>query len=112
MKKITSLSVDPKQKFSLTIPGYSALEIRLEFKPQQYGWFLKATWGTWGIDNERVVFSPNLLWQWKDTLPFGIGIWGPDILDPFAVDAWTTGWEFYLLDDTDKATIEAYYVRP
>jgi hypothetical protein len=34
-----------------------------------------------------------------------------DAIDPFSNDAWLTGWEIYILDDTELDDIEALYVK-
>lgn len=112
MRQITTLNDSNKQQFRFSIDGYDAAEVYLEFKPQQQGWFMNLSWGdVFTLNQTRVVVSPNLLRQFVNVLPFGITIVGPDAIDPFAVDSWLNGWEFYVLDQDDLEQVEALYVR-
>lgn len=111
MRQITTLNDAYNQTFRISIEGYDAAEVTLEFKPLQQSWFMSLNWGTFSINQERIAASPNLLRQFKNIIPFGILISGPDAIDPFAVDAWLTGWNFYILDATDLEDVEALYVR-
>ena len=107
MRKITILNDSPKQTFKYNIDGYDAVEIYLEFKPQQYSWFFNLTWGTFKLFGERVAVSPNLLRQFKDLLPFGIMIEGENALDPFEIDSWINKNNFYFLTSDEVLTVES-----
>lgn len=111
MRQITTINDYPKQSFFITIENYESAEVTLEFKPLQQGWFLSLNWGSVGIKQMRVVAAPNILGQFSNVLPFGIAISGVDDIDPFAIDAWLTGWKFYVLDQNDLAEVEALYVQ-
>jgi hypothetical protein len=112
MRQITTLNNFYKQVFRVSIDGYSAVEISLEFKPQQYAWFMSLTWGDFSLNNERVAIAPNLLRQFKNILPFGIMISNNvTIVDPFSVDAWLSGLEMYLLSESELDDVEAVYVK-
>lgn len=112
MRQITTLNDTSKQQFRFSIDGYDAAEIYLEFKPQQEGWFMNLIWGdVFTLNQTRVVVSPNLLRQFVNVLPFGITIVGPEAIDPFSIDAWLNGWEFYVLDQDDLDQVEDLYVR-
>lgn len=112
MNQITTLNDGYKQQFRYVISGYDAVEITLEFRPQQYSWFMNVVFGNFQVYNERVAISPNLLRQFKNKIPFGILVTGPDAIDPFANDSWLNGWNFYMLDQADILDIEStLYVR-
>lgn len=112
MRKITTLNNFYKQIFRVSIDGYSAVEISLEFKPQQFAWFVSLTWGTFSLNNERVAISPNLLRQFKNIIPFGIMISNTTaVIDPFSKDSWLEGWEMYILSEDELVEVEAIYVK-
>lgn len=111
MREIGSLNDSPKQKFRYSLDGYEPVEFTIEFREQQYSWFMNMVWGDFSMYNERIAIAPNLLRQFRNTLPFGIMIIGPDNVDPFSVTAWMDGWKFIMLDETDVADIEEYYVK-
>ena len=110
MRQITKILNQANQKFKFAVPGYDSVEITLQFKPNQDAWFISLVWGSFQVLNDRVVNSLNLLRQYKNMIPFGILIYHPDRLDPFSLEAWTSGFEFYMLDSADIALTEAYYV--
>lgn len=105
-QKIDGLTIDPKQEFFAVIAGYDSAKISLEFKPNQFGWFMAVEWGDFVVRNLRVTNFPNILYQFKNTLPFGIFVDGANGLDPLVFNAWTTNNALYILDEIDKQTIE------
>ena len=111
MKKISGLTNDVKQKFVAVIDGYDAATITLEYKSQQYAWYMSVVWGDFAIYGERVAVSYNLLRQFRDILPFGIAVSGVDAMDPLFKDSWLSANSFFILDSTDIETVEALYVR-
>jgi len=111
MRKLTALTSEPKQRFSVTISGYDAVTIYIEYKPLQYGWFMNLTWGNFVLNNERISNSYNLLRQFQDLLPFGIHVYSPDNIDPIFIDSWINGSEIYMLDSSDFVDVEALYAR-
>jgi hypothetical protein len=112
MKKIITLSNDSKQVFKFAIDGYEAVEITLEFKPSQNAWYYSILWGTFQVKNGRLVTGLNLLRQYRNIIPFGILVYHPENIDPMTIDDWTlNGYEFYMLDETDIAAVEDYYVK-
>ena len=112
MIQITSLNDSYKQQFQYDLATYDPIDITLEFKEAQQGWFFSLTYATFEIYQERISVALNLLRQFRNIIPFGILVSGPDSMDPVTNDAWLTGWEFYIIDQTDIADIEAsFYVR-
>lgn len=107
MREIT-LSDDAKQHLSAILDGYSAVSIYVEYKPQQYGWFLDLSWGSFSVNSLRLTTSPNILRQFKNILPFGIGVSGVGGAEPVNITDWSTGTcGFYILDSVDVANMEA-----
>jgi len=114
MIQITQLTSDAKQQFNMTIAGYDVASVYLEYKPQQYGWFMNLAWSSFALNNERVSTSPNLLRPWKDVLPFGIliaDVSGAAALDPIFIDSWVKTHQFWMLEQADLADIEGLYAR-
>jgi hypothetical protein len=73
MLRILQLTDDVKQKHNLILDDGTVIELTIEFKPLQYGWFITSLiYGTVEIKNFRIVVSPNFLYQFKNILPFGI----------------------------------------
>lgn len=73
MRKIENLTADPLQKQTVVLDDGSRLQIRLYFRPNQYGWFLdEITWNTFTLRGLRVCNSLNLLHQWRNGITFGL----------------------------------------
>lgn len=111
MYLISALNDRPKQTFKAVIDGYDTATITLEFKPEQFGWFMSIVWGTFELYNERVATSDNILRQFKNIIPFGILIEGVNAIDPLTIDSWLTDNKFYMLDQADIEEVEALYVK-
>lgn len=74
MLLIEEITDDPKQQHTLVLPDGSQLLMQIEYKPQQYGWFFTTLqYKTLTINGMRIVSSPNILYQFKNQIPFGIG---------------------------------------
>jgi len=103
------LSSDAKQNFLAPITGYDPVDITIEYKPSQYGWFISLVWGNFSINNERISISPNLLRQFKNVLPFGILISGFQAEEPIFITSWLENNKFVILDQNDLSMIELRY---
>lgn len=103
------LSSDAKQNFQAPITGYDSVDITIEYKPSQYGWFISLVWGDFSINNERISISPNLLRQFKNVLPFGILISGFQAEEPVFITSWLENNKFVILDQNDLSMIELRY---
>lgn len=107
MRQIQGLTNDGNQKFFAVIDGYDSALISLEFKPQQYGWFMALEWGSVAVKGIRVTTGFNILRQFKNKFPFGIAVSGIGSLDPYTIDDWTNGHNnFYILDSSEVEEVE------
>ncbi len=74
MLRINGISSDAKQKHTLLLDDGSNLIINMEYKPLQTGWFIvQLVHNTFVLNNLRIVTSPNMLHQYKNQIPFGLG---------------------------------------
>lgn len=80
---VKEISDEAKQKHTLILPDGSSLTMIVEYKPMQLGWFItQLQYKTFEINNIRIVTSPNMLHQFKNRIPFGIGIFVTDNQEP------------------------------
>lgn len=74
MLRIQQITSDSQQQQTVILPDGTQLGMSLYYSQQQYGWFASFTYGSnFVINNMRVCVSPNMLYQWKNILPFGLG---------------------------------------
>lgn len=107
MKQITELSSEPKQTIRVLLPTKELLQLNLEFKPNQNGWFFGFTYGATTIGNLRLTARMNILREYQNTLPFGLACVTNDGLEPWFLQDFTTGRvKMYVLTPTEVQTIE------
>ena len=68
---INEITDEPKQRHLVVIEGYDRIEMILEYKPNQYGWFATFNWQDFSINNIRLSISENVLRPYKNLIPFG-----------------------------------------
>lgn len=92
MLKITSLTNDPYQKQTLFLPNGETVVLYLYFRPMQFGWFIqKLQYGDFILNSVRITNSPNMLFQFMNKLPFGLGCFSKDNREPTQQDDFTSG---------------------
>lgn len=72
MRQLTGFTDQPRQESIITIDDGSRATLRLEYKPNQLGWFISITRGDFVLNGVRLVPSPNILRQWDNVIPFGL----------------------------------------
>ncbi len=71
IQRVTS---NPLQTQTLVLEDGSSVLLTIYFRPLQYGWFInELTYDTFTLTGMRIVNSPNMLNQWRNLLPFGLG---------------------------------------
>src|SRR6266403_3673629 len=74
MLLIQQITTNPLQSQTLVLPDGTSFFLQLYFRPMQFGWFIeKFTYGDFVLNGLRITNSPNMLNQWRNILPFGLG---------------------------------------
>lgn len=109
MYKIPGLTADAKQNMKILSPDGAPIDLTLEYRQQQRGWFFSLTYLTFSLLNRRLVISPNMLRQFQGVIPFGIAANSTDGGEPVFKDDFLTGRvTLYILEgDADKDAAEA-----
>ena len=89
MRKIDGLSAQPNQRFRMTSDDGEPIRFRLVFRPTSEQWYIDVESGNFAINGLRVVESPDLLYQYRNIVPFGIlcrvrGDGEPQVVNDFA----------------------------
>lgn len=93
----------------LVISGYETATLDLEWKPNQYGWFISVAWQDFSVSNVRLTCMPNILRQWKKILPFGLSCQSTNKVEPVTDTALTDYCKLYLLDASDVLAAEQLF---
>ncbi len=106
MKLITEIGQEEKQTLNVTLETNEILKLSLEYNPQYSRWYINLDYNNRSINGIRLCTHSNLLYQWKNLLPFGIMVLTKDMSEPFLIDDFTSGRaEFYILNANDVLTI-------
>lgn len=110
MKLIQGITDAPNQTFVLQLADGSQATLALEYRSQQLAWFYSLTYGTKVINGRRLVTSPNVLRQFRNLLPFGLGVLMPNAVEPENQNVFLTGvGAIVLLSAEEVAQTEATY---
>lgn len=70
---IQQITNAPRQKQTLILPDGTSLNMEIYFIPMQFGWFITSlVYGNFTIQGLRITVSPNMLYQFRNQIPFGL----------------------------------------
>lgn len=73
MYQVQNITNDTRQIQSLVLPDNTIIQLSMYFIPMQYGWFVtNLTYGDFVLTGVRISNSPNMLYQFRNKIPFGI----------------------------------------
>lgn len=74
MRIIKHITNAPKQELSILLDDGTSFLIEVHYMPLQQGWFIvRLEYKEFILRGLRICNSPNLLHQFKNILPFGLG---------------------------------------
>ena len=107
MRLINNLTDNVNQTSRIILEDGSELNITLIYMENQQGWFYSLTWGSFVINNKRLVVGLNILRQFRDLIPFGLACNSIDGYEPIYADDFSIGRiKVYTLNASDVLTIE------
>lgn len=113
MKLITGISSDYKQRSMLQLDDGTTVYLNLVYIEQQTGWFVDILWESKQINGLRLTTSPNLLYKWKNVIPFGLMLLTNTNAEPLNLDDFSTGTaQLYLLNQDDMTEVDAFAYDP
>lgn len=78
MFQIQNLTTDPKQKQNIVLPDGTQIILEIAFVPMQLGWFIRElTHVDFSISGIRICNSPDILYQYRNQIPFGLACFSP-----------------------------------
>ena len=91
MKIITGLTTDPNQNMKVSLDDGTLFSLSLVFSSNQQGWFYSLIYGSFSVNNRRLVTSPNMLRSLRTQIPFGINCVSYDGREPIYLTDFTSG---------------------
>lgn len=102
MKQLTGLNALPNQSVKIQVDGGDIAEFTFYFKENQRGWFFDIKYGDFECKTTKLTNCPNIIRQFQETLPFGVGCFVNDGGEPwFLNDFETERVQVFLLDESD-----------
>ena len=92
MFQIQNLTTDARQKQTLILPDGTQIQIQIYFVPLQLGWFITGiTYKDFILNGLRITNSPNMLYQFKNQIPFGLACFSTANREPSLQDDFASG---------------------
>lgn len=110
MNLINNITDDTVQTSQLILPDGSQAKLTLEFKPMQFGWFIRSlTYQNLTIEGRRLFVSPNILQQFCNQIPFGIACSSVDNREPSQAQDFSSGnCQLFLLTAAEVAAFTEF----
>lgn len=92
MLLIQQITTDALQQQSVVIDGGQQVLLQLYYRPEQYGWFFNVIqYNDFTLKGLRITNSPNMLYQWRNQIPFGIACYTNQLREPTQQEDFATG---------------------
>jgi hypothetical protein len=91
MRLLSSLTAEPFQKYRLTTEAGDKVDLTLRYLPTQQAWIMNIAWGTFTLNGRAINISPNMLFQFKNILPFGFAVISNTGIEPSFLDDFASG---------------------
>jgi hypothetical protein len=109
MTLIQNITADPLQTQTIQLPNGNSFVITLYFMPQQYSWIIQqltyvAANFSFALQGVRLTNNPNLLYQFQNIIPFGLGCFSANGREPTQQQDFSSGAsQLYLLSQAEVA---------
>lgn len=105
---ITNIIDNPWQTMNLKLDNGQLLNFTLWYSYSQQGWFYSFVYGTYAVNNKRVVNSINMLRSIRNAIPFGLACVVKDGYEPVFISDFKSGRaSLYILNPTDVSLVES-----
>lgn len=110
MYRIQQVTSAPLQRQTLVLEDGNTIGLTVYYRPIQYGWFInELTYNDFTLRGIRICNSPNMLYQWKNKLPFGLACFSTGNREPQLQDDFLTGAsKLYILTEDEVAEYAEY----
>ena len=97
MKIITSLTSQPKQRFTLKLDDNTIAIMELYYYASQKSWYFDIEYNEYQNKGNKVVLTLNAIRHLRNKLPFGIAFISSSMADAFMIDDFLNGSVLMLL---------------
>lgn len=111
MKILSGIRATGQQKLLTSADNGDVIEIILYFQSRTATWKMDIDSGNFSVKGLRISHVLNLLCQYNNIIPFGIGIIIDDGGEPFLINDFSSGRvQLAILTPTEVNNIAAFYI--
>lgn len=89
---VQQITNNPLQKQTLILDDGTSLSLTIYFRPMQQGWFInELIYGSFVLNGVRITNSPNMLNQFINQIPFGLGCFSTANREPSQQQDFSSG---------------------
>lgn len=112
MYLIQRITTNPYQKQTLVLDNGVSLTLTLLYRPMQYGWFIeRLTYQDFELNCVRITNNLNMLHQWRNLLPFGLGCISQSQREPTQQEDFSSSASKLYILTADEVEEYAAYLR-
>ena len=113
MKSITSITSQPKQRFTLKLDNNTIAIMELYYYASQKSWYFDIEYGEYQNKGNKVVLTLNAIRHLRNKLPFGISFLSSSEAEPFLLSDFEDGTiTALLLNEEDVQELEDTVYAP
>lgn len=108
---LISITDLPLQTQTIILPDGNSFFMEIYFRSMQQGWFINSiTYGSnFTLNGLRICNNPNMLYQWRNLLPFGLACFSIANREPSQLQDFSSGASnIYLLTQAEVTAYTAY----
>ena len=111
MRRLEGIRATGKQALTATAENGDLINITLYFQAATQEWKIDLSSGSFSLTGTRVFSSPNILCQYEDLIPFGLGVITSDGGEPFLINDFSSGRVgLYILSPDEVSQVQDFYV--
>lgn len=107
---IQQITANPFQKQTLILENGVPLTLILYYRPMQQGWFIDTlSYLDFELHGVRITNYPNLLYQWRNLIPFGMACFSTANREPQLQQDFSSGAsKLYILSEAEVEEFTEY----
>lgn len=102
MNLLTGFTDSASQTTNVPLDDGSFATLDLAYRPQQKGWFYDLTYKTFSLLGQRLVYSENMLRQFRGQIPFGLAVLSTSGQDPMSISDFALNNAVFILLNADE----------
>lgn len=113
MQQLNNLTDAADQYMTITLEDASVLQLEIIYRPGIQRWTANINHPLLVMNGYNLALGPNILRQWRNTIPFGIAVTSLNGLDPMNQEDFADGnCQISILDSGEVATVEREILAP